>query len=64
MLERHGTKTRRSWCKLHQGKDTKNGRIFTSTLTARDEDDGSQVGSLLDQIAGPLASFTRDGACK
>jgi hypothetical protein len=31
-------------------------------LTDRDADDGSQVGPLLDQVDGPVASFTGDGA--
>jgi len=31
-------------------------------LTTNDVDDGSQVGPLLDQVAGPVASFTGDGA--
>ncbi len=30
-------------------------------LTTNDVDDGSQVGPLLDQIDGPVASFTADG---
>jgi len=33
-----------------------------STLTAKDTDDASQAGSLLDQVTGPVASFTGDGA--
>jgi hypothetical protein len=37
-------------------------RIAASELTTNDVDDGSQVGPLLDQIAGPVASFTGDGA--
>jgi hypothetical protein len=31
-------------------------------LTPSDVDDGSQVGALLDQIDGPIASFIADGA--
>ena len=31
-------------------------------MTTNDVDDGSQVGTLLDQIDGPVASFTADGA--
>ena len=31
-------------------------------MTTSDVDDGSQVEPLLDQITGPLASFTGDGA--
>jgi hypothetical protein len=34
----------------------------TSALTSKEVDDGAQAGSLLDQIAGPLSSFTADGA--
>jgi len=33
-----------------------------STLTSKDVDDASQAGRLLDQVAGPLASLTGDGA--
>ena len=38
------------------------GRIAASELTTNDVDDGSQVGPLLDQLAGPVASLTGDGA--
>ena len=31
-------------------------------LTDKDADDGSRVGPLLDQVHGPVASFTGDGA--
>ncbi len=60
--EKHGTKVRRSWRKLHLGLDAGTGQIVASLLTTRDVDDGSQVGSLLDQVEDPLASFTGDGA--
>ena len=62
LLEKHGTKVRRSWRKLHIGMDAETGQIVASRLTTHDVDDGSQVGPLLDQVAGPLASFTGDGA--
>ena len=42
--------------------DADTGRIVASELTTNDVDDGSQVGPLLDQVAGPVASFTGDGA--
>jgi hypothetical protein len=42
--------------------DADTGRIVASELTTHDVDDGSQVGPLLDQVTGPLASFTGDGA--
>src|SRR3954447_5088493 len=62
LVEKHGTKRRRSWRKLHLGVDAETGRIVAATLTERDEDDASQVGPLLDQVADPVASFTADGA--
>ncbi len=33
-----------------------------ATLTNKERDDGAEVGPLLDQVAGPVASFTADGA--
>lgn len=62
LVEKHGTRTRRSWRKLHIGVDADTGRIVASTLTVNDVDDASQVGPLLDQAADPIASFTADGA--
>jgi hypothetical protein len=62
LVEKHGTKTRRSWRKLHIGVDAGTGQIMASALTTKEVDDGAQVGPLLDQIAGPLSSFTGDGA--
>src|SRR3954451_7008860 len=60
LIEKHGTKRRRSWRKLHIGMDAETGQILATELTTHDVDDGSQVGPLLDQITGPLASFTGD----
>ncbi len=62
LIEKHGTRTRRAWRKMHLGVDADTGRIVASELTTHDADDGSQVGPLLDQVAAPLASFTGDGA--
>src|SRR5215204_5819373 len=62
LIEKHGTKTRRSWRKLHLGVDATTGQIVASALTGHDVDDGSQTGPLLDQEAGPVASVTGDGA--
>ena len=62
LVEKHGTKRRRSWRKLHLGVDAETGRIVAATLTDRDEDDAAQVGPLLDQVEDPVASFTADGA--
>src|SRR4051812_49707078 len=61
-VEKHGTKTRRSWRKLHLGRDADTGQIIAATLTTQDVDDASQVGPLLDQVDGQIASFTGDGA--
>jgi hypothetical protein len=62
LLEKHGTKTRRSWRKLHIGLDADSGQIVAAVLTTNDVDDASQVSPLLDQVQAPLASFTGDGA--
>lgn len=61
-IEKHSTRRRRAWRKLHIGVDAETGQILASELTTHDVDDGSQVGPLLDQIAGPLASVVGDGA--
>jgi DDE family transposase len=42
--------------------DAETGRIVASALTGHDADDGAQVDPLLDQVEGPVASFTGDGA--
>src|SRR5690349_14702171 len=62
LLEKHGTKRRRAWRKLHLGVDAETGRIEAVELTDHETDDGSQVGPLLDQVEGGVASFTGDGA--
>jgi hypothetical protein len=62
LIEKHGTKTRRAWRKLHIGLNAETGEIVAADLTTNDVDDASQVGSLLGQVAGPVASFTGDGA--
>jgi Transposase DDE domain len=62
LIEKHGTRKRRSWRKLHIGVDADTGQIVAAKLTTNDVDDGSQVGPLLEQVAGPVASFSGDGA--
>ena len=62
LVEKHGTKRRRSWRKLHIGVDARTGKIVAATLTTKDVDDASEVAPLLEQLEGPLASFTADGA--
>ena len=62
LIEKHGSRTRRSWRKLHVGMDANTGQIVASVLTDHDGDDGSQTGPLLDQVTGSLASIPGDGA--
>jgi hypothetical protein len=60
--EKHRVRARRTWRKLHLLVDAETHEIVASELTANDVDDASQVGALLDQVEGPLATFTGDGA--
>src|ERR671929_2107572 len=62
LIEKHGSRTRRSWRKLHLGTDADTGQFLAAALTTKDVDDGSQVGPLLDQVEGPVTFFTADGA--
>lgn len=62
LVEKHGSKRRRAWRKLHIGVDADTGQIVAATLTAHDVDDASQVGPLLDQVASSITSFTGDRA--
>src|SRR3954462_14542696 len=52
LVEKHGTKRRRSWERLHLATDADTGWIVASVLTDKDADDGSQVGPPLDRIDG------------
>ncbi len=60
--EKHGGQGRRAWRKLHLAVDPDTGEILASELTTIEDGDASQVGPLLDQISGPIASVTADGA--
>ena len=60
--EKHGGRGHRTWRKLHLAADPDTGEILTSELTTTEDGDASQVGPLLDQISGPIASVTADGA--
>ncbi|HYI84842.1 MAG TPA: transposase [Acetobacteraceae bacterium] len=42
--------------------DADTGQIVASALTTNDVDDGTQADPLLDQVTGPVASVTGDGA--
>jgi Transposase DDE domain len=61
LIEKHGTHVRRSWRKLHLGLDADTGEIVAASLTAKQMDDGAEVGALLDQVDGAVATFTADG---
>ena len=61
LVEKHGTRTRRSWRKLHIGLDADTRQIVAASLTAKEVDDGAEVGPLLDQVDGTVATFTADG---
>ena len=62
LVEKHGTKRRRAWRKLHLGVDAETGQIVAAALNSEEVDDAAQVGPLLDQVMGSLSSFTADGA--
>jgi hypothetical protein len=62
LVEKHGASRRQSWRKLHIGVDAGSGQIVAAALTTNDVDDGTRVGTLLDQVDDPIASFTADGA--
>jgi hypothetical protein len=62
LIERHGSRTRRLWRKLHLATDADTGEIVAAELTGHDVDDGGQVEALLDRYGSPIASFTADGA--
>src|SRR5918993_4074961 len=62
LAETHGGGRRRTWRKLHLAVDPEGGEILASALTTSEEGDAALVGPLLDQITGPIASVTADGA--
>jgi hypothetical protein len=62
LAEAHGERGRRAWRKLHLAVDADTGAILASELTTPEAGDASQVGPLLAQIPGPIASVIADGA--
>ena len=52
LVEKHGTKKRRSWRKLHIDVDANTDEIVAATLTTKDVDDAAEVGALLEQVQG------------
>ena len=61
-VKKHGERGTRTWRKLHLAVNPNTGEILASELTTSDEGDASQVGPLLGQIPGLMASVTDDGA--
>src|SRR5215217_4447925 len=62
LAEKHGGRGKRTWRKLHLAVDPASGEILASELTTGEEGDAPQVGPLLDQFTGPIASVIADGA--
>ena len=62
LTEKYGERGRRTWRKLHLAVDPASGEILASELTTTEAGDASQVSALLEQITGPIASVTADGA--
>jgi hypothetical protein len=61
-VEKHGLRGCRTWRKLHLAIDPDTSEILASELTTNETGDASMVGPLLEQIQGPIASVTADGA--
>ena len=61
LVAKHGERGTRTWRKLHLAVDPSTGEILASELTTNEEGDASQVGPLLGQIPGQIASVTADG---
>src|SRR5918997_3202024 len=62
LAETHGGRGKRTWRKLHLAVDPTSGEILASELTTTETGDAALVGPLLEQIRGPIASVTADGA--
>lgn len=60
--EKHGSKSRRGWRKLHLAVDANSGEIIAHSLTDQEAGDASQLEPLLDQIHEEIGQFTADGA--
>ncbi len=59
--EKHGTKSRRTWRKLHLAVDADSGMIVAKILTDQHTDDPSQVGPLLAQVDEEIDKVIADG---
>jgi hypothetical protein len=68
LVEKHGTKTRRAWRKLHIGMDADTGEIVAATLTTNDVDDQAvaerhpDAAIIVPPRAGAVASVSSETA--
>ena len=62
LVAKHGERGTRTWRKLHLAVNPGTGEILASELTSNEDGDASQVGPLLAQTPGPIASVTADDA--
>ena len=62
LVAKHGTKSRRTWGKLHLAVDAGSGMIVAQVLTDQDTDDAPQVWPLLAQIEQEIEKVIADGA--
>ena len=58
---KHGGRGKRAWKKLHLGVD-RSGVIVAEVLTDGNADDAKSAQSLINEVAGDIASFTADAA--
>jgi Transposase DDE domain len=65
LLEKHGTKTRRSWRKLQIAVDADTGQIAAAALTTNEVNDASQAGTLhVKPFGGRRSPFRKRGYAK
>jgi hypothetical protein len=62
LVESHGERGTRMWRKLHLAVDPSTGEVLVSEWTTNEKGDASQLGPVLGQIPGLIASVTADGA--
>ena len=62
LVAKRGERGTRTWRELHLAVGPSTGEILASELTSIEDGDAPQVGPLLDQISGLIASVTADGA--
>ena len=61
-VRRYGWCKRRAWRKLHVGIDAASSEIAAAAITTGDLSDGELLPDLIDQVDGPIAQVSGDGA--